>query len=139
MVEDDSPNRYFSVDNRVNQRYLVELAYACWLRGIQLGIYTTLFYWNNIMTLPFDGKNPTADRFISGLSRDHLPLWVPRFDKTPGNMDFFVPFGGWKQVYMKQYTGGSAEARRAGSWRINKNYINATGEWDAYIDTVIPP
>jgi len=142
MVEDDSPNRYFSVDNKINQRYLVDLAYACWLRGIQLGIYTTIFYWNNIMTLPFDKDNADADRFLSGLSRDHLPLWVPRFDKTPGDMSFFVPFGGWDHVYMKQFTGGSAEARRAGSWRINLNYANAsdheTGVWQAQVDPVAP-
>ena len=126
MVEDDSPNRYFSVDNRINQRYLTELAYACWLRGIQLGVYTTYFYWNNIMTLPFDKSNPGADRFLSGLKRDNIPLWAPRFDKKPGDMSFFEPFGGWNHVYMKQFTGGSAEARRAGSWRINLNYVNAS-------------
>jgi len=142
MVEDDSPNRYFSVDNRVNQKYLTDLAYACWLRGIQLGVYTTLFYWDNIMTLPYDSSNPKADRFLSGLQRQHLPLWLPRFDKKPGDMTFFVPFGGWNHVYMKQYTGGSAEARRAGSWRVNLNYVNETdhqaGAYKPYVDVVAP-
>jgi hypothetical protein len=126
MVEDESPNRYFSVNNIVNQQYLTDLAFACWGRGIQLGIYTTMFYWSNIMTLPYDSANPSVDRFLSNIDRDNIPLWVPRFDGRPGDMSFFTPFGGWQQVYMKQFSGGSPDARRAGSWRINNNYVNTS-------------
>lgn len=139
IVEDESPNRYFSVENKVNQQYLSELASACWYHGIQLGIYTTPFYWNNIMTLPFDPMNAKQDRFLSNIDRSYLPLWSPRYDNTPGSMRFFVPFGGWTEVYMKQYNGGSSEARRAGENQINLNYVNSTNLHAGASHVIIDP
>ena len=33
-----------------------------------------------------------------------VPLWYARFDGKPTFDDFYaLPFGGWKQPYMKQY------------------------------------
>lgn len=117
MVEDESPPRYFDADQTVNQAYLMELMDRAYDYGFQLGIFTTLRYWTELMETIHGG---TID-----FSRDNVPLWTPRFDKT-GSMDFFVPFGGWTTAYMKQYDGGSSPARRQTvTWRINKNFVYA--------------
>ena len=126
MVEDESPPRYFSADQNVNIAYITELAERAYDNGIQLGVFTTLRYWSELME--------TNTGQVAEFSRDNVPLWIPRFDKTP-SMDFFVPFGGWTKVHMKQYWGGSSPARRLDStWRLNDNYI----EWHLN-DTSIDP
>jgi hypothetical protein len=115
MVEDESPPRYFDADQTVNQAYFMELASRAYENGIQLGVFTTLRYWSELMV--------TVAGQTMSFSRDNIPLWMPRFDRQP-NMDFFVPFGGWSRVHMKQYWGGSSPARRLDStWRLNDNYI----------------
>jgi len=115
MVEDESPPRYFDADQRVNQKYFRDLARKAYSYGYQLGVFTTLRYWSELMETDGGG---TAE-----FSRANVPLWMPRFDRLE-SMDFFVPFGGWTKPYMKQYWGGSSPARRLDvTWRLNQNYI----------------
>jgi hypothetical protein len=114
MVEDESPPRYFDADQRVNQAYFMELMNRAYQYGFQLGVFTTLRYWNELMV--------TNSGDTINFSRDNVPLWTPRFDKRD-NMEFFQPFGGWTSAYLKQYDGGSSPARRMEvTWRINKNF-----------------
>lgn len=115
MVEDESPPRYFSADQLVNQAYFRDLALKAYSYGYQLGVFTTLRYWSELMETNSGGT--------VNFSRENVPLWIPRFDRIE-SMDFFVPFGGWTKPYMKQYWGGSSPARRLDvTWRLNQNYI----------------
>lgn len=132
MVEDESPPRYYDADQTVNIQYFNDLYGYAYQYGIQLGVFTTLRYWTEIMT--------TDTGYSVNVSRDSLPLWTPRYDST-ASMDFFVPFGGWDKPYMKQYKGGSAAARREDvTWRINENYIkNGSYDFDGLNATIIAP
>ena len=115
MVEDESPPRYFDANQLVNMQYFKELATRAYEYGFQLGVFTTLRYWSELMQ--------TDSGQVVEFSRKHVPLWIPRFDNTQ-SMDFFLPFGGWTKVYMKQYWGGSSPARRLDvTWRLSQNYI----------------
>ena len=58
---------------------------------------------------------------ITNIKKD-LPLWMPRYDGLTNN-EFFGPFAEWTNVYMKQMTGGSTQARRIGSDRIYNDYL----------------
>jgi hypothetical protein len=57
-----------------------------------IGVYTTKKDWENII-------EDSREDLINPLSG--YPLWVPRFDQSD-NMNFFVPFGGWTSIGMKQ-------------------------------------
>ncbi len=116
-VEDSIPRRFFTNNSTKNLEYLLDLETAAWQYGIQLGIYTTLLDWYNIIEdLQTNFTNPFRDD----------PLWTPQFDGVY-SMDFFVPFSGWNAPYIKQVSGGSSEMRRIGSNRISYNYIK--DEW----------
>jgi len=113
MVEDQTPQMYYDLDPAVNRAYFLALKKELFYHGYQLGVYTTLHLWTSIM-----GN-------FSYLPKKDITLWMPRYDGND-NMDFFVPFDGWKHVYIKQYLGGSAEARRLETWRIGYDYKDAS-------------
>jgi len=131
MVEDESPPRYFDADQTVNIAYFQELATKAWEYGFQLGVYTTLRYWSELME--------TDSGQTAHFSRDNIPLWVPRFDSIQ-SMQFFVPFGGWNHIYMKQYKGASSAARRQDvTWRVNDNWIAANYDLSGLNSTTVDP
>ena len=118
-VEDSIPRRFFTNNSTKNLEYLLDLESAAWQYGIQLGIYTTLLDWYNIIEdLQTNFVNPFRDD----------PLWTPQFDGVY-SMDFFTPFSGWNAPFIKQVSGGSSEMRRIGSTRISYNYIK--DEWQS--------
>ena len=49
MVEDESPPRYFDANQLVNQAYFKELVEKAYEYGIQLGVFTSLRYWTELM------------------------------------------------------------------------------------------
>lgn len=116
MIEDETPSIYFDVSSEVNVKYMMQMAHAAWLNYIDLGVYTTLFDWSNIMIGPETSN--TSFPF------HRFALWLPRYDGI-ASMDFFAPFGGFTSVFMKRYSGGSQDAERAGTTRINLNYIHS--------------
>lgn len=130
MVEDESPPRYFDLDQSINQDYFKALSYTAHKYGYQLGVFTTKRYWEELMV--------TVDGVQLDFERESTPLWTPRYDSL-ADMDFFVPFGNWTYPYMKQFEGGSSAARRkAYTWRVNENYIDETYyDYDGLNSTVI--
>jgi hypothetical protein len=62
----------------------------CYRQGVAAGIYTRRGWWEA-------NTNGCTD-FA------HLPLWDAFYDGVP-NFNYFQPYGGWTEPYMKQYTG----------------------------------
>jgi hypothetical protein len=136
-VEDETPNRYFNGDARVNLRFLADLANEASRHGVQLGVYTTRKDWFNVMTtatvnrtvsVDSNGRSTTTQtRAVSYLLSNGtssstnpfsaLPLWLPRYDAR-ASMAFFEPFADWTEVFMKQTSGGAASLRRVGTSRV---------------------
>jgi len=62
-------------------------------QGKDLGIYASHYMWVQLF-----GNDQSCQLFTD------VPLWYARFDGKPSFDDFYaLPFGGWKQPYMKQY------------------------------------
>lgn len=104
-IEDEDPPKYFDANPTVNQELLAELTAAGEEEKIQLGIYTTKTYWNNIM-----GN-------IEGYAI--YPLWYPRYDGV-NSMDFFAPFADFTEVEIKQ-TGG--DVGYCGVTQVDSDYM----------------
>ena len=92
-IEDESPSKYFDTDMDYNVNFIAELVAAIEEMNVEVAIYTTKTYWQNIMNN------------VDGYSK--YKLWYPRYDNV-SSMDFFSPFGGWTSVYIKQTAGDSA-------------------------------
>jgi hypothetical protein len=122
-VEDTMPNYYFSYLHYDNVEFLWRYTrHAQEVYGIEIGFYTSLYTWMDVMT---DIHLGSRVYFYSGNATDYVTfnpfaqykLWVPRYDQD-NSMSFFRPFGDWQQVYIKQTTGGSNEARRLTDSRV---------------------
>jgi hypothetical protein len=130
-VEDDKPNKYYTLNVTKNLNYLLELSRAAYEYGIPIGIYTTPFDWFDII------ENGQPESYSNPFSE--IPLWTPRYDGLY-DMTFFGPFSGWTNVFMKQLSGGSMELRRGASIRICLNYIDETSSLYAnFSSNIIPP
>lgn len=92
-IEDPSPSLYFDPDPAVNQLFVSEFVAAAADLDTPLGFYTTSSYWSTIMA--------NSEEYSE---EEGFPLWYPRWDGED-NMDFFVPFGGWDTVRVKQTAG----------------------------------
>ena len=126
-IEDRVPNYYFSTDHSKNINFLVEYVNAAVANGISIGIYTTKADWLSIMPDLLPGilkvyRYKIGPSYTAINPFKDLPLWMPRYDGLSNN-EFFGPFAEWTNVYMKQMTGGSAQARRIGSDRICNDYL----------------
>ena len=104
-IEDEDPSKYFDSNPTINQQVLEEFTQAGEKEQINLGIYTTKTYWNNIM-----GN-------IEGYGK--YPLWYPRYDGV-NSMDFFVPFADFTEVLIKQ-TGG--DVGYCGITQVDSDYM----------------
>jgi glycosyl hydrolase family 25 len=62
--------------------------------GYAAGIYTGRWWWTQYAGDPTDWAS--------------LPLWASIYDGKPDLASGFVPFGGWQEVTMKQYSGTSS-------------------------------
>jgi GH25 family lysozyme M1 (1,4-beta-N-acetylmuramidase) len=91
-VEDESPAKYYDSDVKKNQDFMAGIVAQLEMMGIDVGIYSTKTYWQNIM-----GN-------IEGYGK--YPLWYPRYDGDP-SLDFFVPFADFTEVKIKQTAGDS--------------------------------
>jgi len=89
-VEDEVPAKYYDADVAVNQVFMKDLVSAMNANDIQIGIYTTKTYWQNIM-----GN-------INGYGQ--YPLWYPRYDSV-NTMDFFATFADFDHIEIKQTNG----------------------------------
>eukprot|EP01034_Spumella_vulgaris_P034615 gene34615-42700_t len=89
-VEDEEPSTYYDVSPSVNVDFLRKMVAHLDKLKVPVGIYTKTNYWSTI----------TAN--ATGFNQ--YPLWYPRYDAV-NTLDFFVPFGGWSTVAIKQ-TGG---------------------------------
>ena len=89
-VEDEQPSKYYSDDTAVNQQFLGEMTAELLSSGVQVGVYTTKTYWQQIM----------ANQEGYG----KYPLWYPRYDGID-SFDFFSPFADWTEAFIKQTAG----------------------------------
>lgn len=92
-VEDEQPNKYYSIVPDINVKLLSEMTSALEANGVSVGVYTTKTYWAQIMG--------------NALGWGIYPLWYPRYDAT-NSMAFFEPFADFKGVFIKQTGGGTA-------------------------------
>lgn len=101
-IEDENPSKYFDSNTTVNQNFMNELISMGKKMSIPIGIYTTRTYWAQIM----NGTTDYSIQYDYDDGGDYIyPLWYPRYDHID-SMDFFEPFSGWDEVYIKQ-TGGN--------------------------------
>jgi len=89
-VEDESPAKYYDSDPVKNQDLIGRIVAQLESMHIDVGIYTTKTYWQNIM-----GN-------IEGYGK--YPLWYPRYDGV-ATMDFWAPFADFTEVKIKQIGG----------------------------------
>ena len=80
--------------------------------GLSLGVYSQVSEWNAIMG--------SGDACLAGSS---LPLWYVSLKTGEAAYADFVPFGGWKSPFMKQYSFTSQLATSCG--------IKADADWVA--------
>lgn len=128
-VEDSMPNYYFSYLHYDNVDFLWRYArYAQEIYGIEIGFYTSLYNWLDIMTDV--NSNNQRVYFYSDNSSDFVTrnpfaqhkLWIPRYDQD-NSMSFFRSFADWQEVFIKQTTGGSSDARRLTDNRVCTDFI----------------
>jgi hypothetical protein len=131
-IEDTIPNYFFSFDHYRNMDFLLTyVRYAVEILGIEIGFYTSVYDWQNVL---IDQSSDTGEPIYlaanGSITYTTNPfgihkLWTPRFDRT-NNMNFFVPFANWTSVYIKQINGDSVSQRRVGSSRICADYMEDT-------------
>lgn len=99
-IEDESPNRFFSINHYENIQYLLNFIIAANNLDIQVGIYTTKNDWLNIMTnkiynnqISLSTSNvyyvyPTSNiSYLTYNPFSMLPLWVPKYDSASNMVD----------------------------------------------------
>lgn len=124
-LEDTTPNQYFSLNHYENVDFLNEFVNATQAMGIELGVYTTVLDWNNIMTEVVEKRRVyylSKNTFTEVNPFSFLKLWTPRYDQLQ-DMSFFAAFAGWNSTFIKQTSGGAKENRRIGGERICSDYM----------------
>lgn len=128
-MEDDAPNLFFDGVHSVNVDFLTDMVNTAAGHGVQLGIYTTITDWFNIMTDTSENMTQIYRAGEDGVVEIEenpfrsLPLWLPRYDSI-ASLAFFEPFAHWDHVLIKQLSGGSTLSRRIGSERVGVNYMD---------------
>ena len=92
-IEDESPNRYFSMKHYENIQYVLDFIIAANNLDIQVGIYTTKNDWFNIMANKMYSNQislsttsayyvyPTSNiTYLTYNPFSKLPLWMPKYD-----------------------------------------------------------
>lgn len=125
-LEDITPNQFFSTNHTKNIVFLQNfVAYARSL-GIDVGIYTTVLDFVNIMTQTHVTHTrtftyPTSQGITYTNPLANTKLWTPRYDQQ-SDFSFFTAFANWTQPHVKQTTGGAKDLRRVGNARVCLNY-----------------
>eukprot|EP01031_Cornospumella_fuschlensis_P030407 gene30407-36738_t len=125
-LEDITPNQFFSTNHTQNVIFLQTfVAYAKSL-GIDVGIYTTVLDFVNIMTQSHITHTRTFTyATLQGLTNKNplanTKLWTPRYDQQ-NDFSFFAPFADWATPFVKQITGGAKDMRREGNARVCLDY-----------------
>ncbi len=110
-IEDEVPSKYFSEDISQNTDYLSQVVSSLEGKGVTVGIYTTITYWENIM-----GN-------VEGYG-DHA-LWYPRYD-AKNSYDFFEPFADFTiDSLMVKQTGGNVNT--CGLSQVDSDYSETAG------------
>jgi len=107
-IEDEVPSKYFSSNTDDNIQFMNEISSSLADYGIEMGIYTTKTYWENIMA--------------NVVGYGTYKLWYPRYDET-NNMVFTadtLPFADFKTVFIKQTNG---DVGACGLSQVDSDYM----------------
>ncbi|GMS91287.1 hypothetical protein PENTCL1PPCAC_13462, partial [Pristionchus entomophagus] len=88
-----------------NRQFLLDLVGQCKDMGVNAGIYSTKWDWDNVVGASW---NELAE----------LPLWWP-FYTGDANLEYFEPFGGWKKPTIHQYLANVNGACSVGEVDLN--------------------
>ena len=107
-IEDEVPSKYYSANHDDNIQFIADLTTSLRGLGIEVGIYSTKSYWQNIMNN------------VHGYGQ--YKLWYPRYDAI-NSMDFassVMPFADFTEVYIKQTNG---DVGACGISQVDSNYM----------------
>jgi len=85
----DIEERAWSTNKTYNQWFTMEMTDELLKLNQKIGIYASAYQWEKIVGKEWEGCKD-------------LILWWPRWNHIP-SFDDYVPFGGWKKPYAKQY------------------------------------
>ncbi|RYY89254.1 hypothetical protein EON63_01035 [archaeon] len=125
-VEDITPNQFFSTNHTENIVFLQNFVTYARSLGIDVGIYTTVLDYVNIMTHTHTQHTrtytyPTSQGMTYTNPLASTKLWTPRYDQQ-NDFSFYTSFANWTAPHVKQITGGAKDMRRVGNARVCLDY-----------------